>query len=224
MRGLFLVALVLQCLLAVVSLPALASDDDATSFWDFVVKDGAGTSVPLHKFQDAKAILIVNVASACGYTDQNYKELQMLYEKYHSVGLEILGFPCNQFGGQEPNGNEQILQFVQEQYKVSFPIFAKVLSMIVSLAVPRSLSHSLTLCTGDIVQIDVNGEDAHPLFKYLTTKLAGFVTNDIKWNFTKFLVVNGVPSKRYGTTTSPLQIESDIVAALGLSAQNEKEL
>ncbi|KAK1943425.1 putative glutathione peroxidase 5 [Phytophthora citrophthora] len=112
---------------------------------------------------------------------------QELYEKYHDEGFTVLGFPCNQFGGQEPGTAEDILKFTQEKYHVSFPLFSKV---------------------------DVNGENAHPLFRFLKKQLDGFITNDIKWNFTKFLIVNHEPLKRYGTTTSPLEIEGDIVQAL----------
>lgn len=112
---------------------------------------------------------------------------QTLYEKYQSQGLEILAFPCNQFGSQEPGSSDQILSFVQETYHVTFPVFAKV---------------------------NVNGADAHPLFKFLKHKLSGFITDDIKWNFSKFLVVDGVPFKRYATTTSPFGMEQDIAKAL----------
>ncbi|EEY63015.1 glutathione peroxidase, putative [Phytophthora infestans T30-4] len=141
----------------------------------------------MREFNAFPVILVVNVASDCGYTDKNYRELQELYEKYHDEGFMVLGFPCNQFGGQEPGTAEDILKFAQEKYHVTFPLFNKV---------------------------DVNGENAHPLFNFLKKKLDGFITNDIKWNFTKFLIVNHEPSKRYGTSTSPLEIESDIVQAL----------
>ncbi|GLE02205.1 hypothetical protein PINS_up011043 [Pythium insidiosum] len=171
-------------------LSAMGNDTAEPSLWSFTMKDASGKDVSMASFQSSKAILIVNVASACGYTDQNYKELQVLYNKYHTKGLEIIAFPCNQFGHQEPNSEPEILRFVRDQYHVSFPVMAKV---------------------------DVNGDDALPLFTYLQTKLPGFVTNSIKWNFTKFLVVDGVPTKRYATTTSPFALESDIVAALGLS-------
>ncbi|DAZ97153.1 TPA: hypothetical protein N0F65_004767 [Lagenidium giganteum] len=166
---------------------AVKAEEEEKSFFDFSVKDVDGKLVSLRQFADKKAILVVNVASECGYTDQNYRELQTLYEKYQGQGLEILAFPCNQFGSQEPRSGNDIIDFVQGQYQVTFPIFAK---------------------------IDVNGENADALFTYLKTKLTGFVTNDIKWNFTKFLIVNGEPFKRYATHTSPFSIESDIVEAL----------
>ncbi|TDH73799.1 uncharacterized protein CCR75_003300 [Bremia lactucae] len=163
------------------------------SFLDFSVPDLQGHPVSMREFNAFPVILVVNVASECGYTDRNYLELQVfqrdaeLYEKYHDEGLMVLGFPCNQFGGQEPGTAEDILKFTKEKYHVTFPLFSK---------------------------LDVNGESAHPLFVYLKKKLSGFVTDDIKWNFTKFLVVNHKPFKRYGTTTSPLEIENDVMQAL----------
>ncbi|ETL36000.1 hypothetical protein L916_11927 [Phytophthora nicotianae] len=185
---------------------------EKASFLDFTIPDLNGRQVSMREFNAFPVILVVNVASECGYTDKNYRELQVrcsrilrshgsselkhentclfvqeLYEKYHDEGFTVLGFPCNQFGGQEPGTAEDILKFTKEKYHVTFPLFAKV---------------------------DVNGENAHPLFKFLKKKLDGFVTNDIKWNFTKFLIVNHEPFKRYGTTTSPSEIENDIVHAL----------
>ncbi|ETK82611.1 hypothetical protein L915_12002 [Phytophthora nicotianae] len=160
---------------------------EKASFLDFTIPDLNGRQVSMREFNAFPVILVVNVASECGYTDKNYRELQELYEKYHDEGFTVLGFPCNQFGGQEPGTAEDILKFTKEKYHVTFPLFAKV---------------------------DVNGENAHPLFKFLKKKLDGFVTNDIKWNFTKFLIVNHEPFKRYGTTTSPSEIENDIVHAL----------
>ncbi|KAG3112157.1 hypothetical protein PI124_g7755 [Phytophthora idaei] len=160
---------------------------EKTAFLDFTIPDLKGRQVSMREFNAFPVILVVNVASECGYTNKNYRELQELYEKYHDEGFTVLGFPCNQFGGQEPGTAEDILKFTQEKYPVTFPLFAKV---------------------------DVNGENAHPLFKFLKEKLDGFITSDIKWNFTKFLIVNHEPFKRYGTTTSPLEIENDIVQAL----------
>ncbi|KAG2773048.1 hypothetical protein JG687_00003479 [Phytophthora cactorum] len=160
---------------------------EKTAFLDFTIPDLKGRQVSMREFNAFPVILVVNVASECGYTNKNYRELQELYEKYHDEGFTVLGFPCNQFGGQEPGTAEDILKFTQEKYHVTFPLFAKV---------------------------DVNGENAHPLFKFLKEKLDGFITSDIKWNFTKFLIVNHEPFKRYGTTTSPLEIENDIVQAL----------
>ncbi|CEG49095.1 RxLR-like protein [Plasmopara halstedii] len=163
------------------------SKSEETSFLDFSVPNLQGHEVSMREFHAFPVILVVNVASQCGYTDKNYRELQELYEKYHDEGFMVLGFPCNQFGGQEPGTADDILKFTQEKYHVTFPLFSKV---------------------------DVNGENAHPLFTYLKKQLDGYITNDIKWNFTKFLIVNHEPFMRYGTSTSPLEIESDIIQAL----------
>lgn len=131
-----------------------------------------------------KVLLIVNVASQCGFTSQ-YKELQDLYAQFHDQGLEILAFPCNQFGGQEPGTPQQIEEFCSTRFGVTFPIFQK---------------------------IDVNGANAHPLFEYLKTAAPGLLgTEAIKWNFTKFLVNrNGLPVKRYASASSPSSISADI--------------
>jgi glutathione peroxidase len=131
-----------------------------------------------------KLLLVVNVASECGFTSQ-YKDLQSLYEEFHAQGLEILAFPCNQFGGQEPGTPEQIEQFCSTKYGVTFPIFQKT---------------------------DVNGPDAHPLFEYLKTAAPGLLgTEAIKWNFTKFLIGrDGNPVKRYASASSPASIGADI--------------
>ncbi|CAI5730654.1 unnamed protein product [Peronospora destructor] len=163
---------------------------DGKSFMDFSVLDLHGRQVSMREFSAYRVILVVNVASECGYTDKNYRELQELQEKYSDEGFTVLGFPCNQFGGQEPGTADEIMKFTQKKCYVTFPMFSKV---------------------------DVNGDKAHPLFKFLTKRLDGFVTNDIKWNFTKFLIINHEPVKRYGTTTSPLEIENDIVQALHVS-------
>ncbi|KAG1710048.1 hypothetical protein DVH05_017056 [Phytophthora capsici] len=179
--------LLLAMTLALLGHALAAPDGEPTSFLDFTVPDLQGRQVSMRAFNAFPVILVVNVASECGYTDKNYRELQELYEKYHDEGFTVLGFPCNQFGGQEPGTAEDILKFTQEKYHVTFPLFSKV---------------------------DVNGENAHPLFRFLKKQLDGFITNDIKWNFTKFLIVNHEPLKRYGTTTSPLEIEDDIVQAL----------
>ncbi len=131
-----------------------------------------------------KLLLVVNVASECGFTSQ-YKDLQSLYEEFHAQGLEILAFPCNQFGGQEPGTPEQIEQFCSTKYGITFPIFQKT---------------------------DVNGPDAHPLFEYLKTAAPGLLgTEAIKWNFTKFLIGrDGNPVKRYASASSPTSIGADI--------------
>jgi glutathione peroxidase len=136
---------------------------------------------------EGKVLLIVNTASKCGFTPQ-FAGLEKLYEKYKDQGLEVLGFPCNQFGGQDPGSNEQIGAFCQKNYGVNFPMFAKV---------------------------DVKGPEAHILFRYLTNNSKGLLGNGIKWNFTKFLIAkDGKILNRYAPTTKPETLESDIQAAL----------
>ena len=135
-----------------------------------------------------KVMLIVNTASKCGFTPQ-FAGLEKLYEKYKSQGLEVLGFPCNQFGGQDPGTNKEIGTFCQRNYGVSFPMFAKV---------------------------DVKGPEAHVIFRYLTREVKGLLgSRNIKWNFTKFLVGrNGEVLERYAPTTKPEALEADIEKAL----------
>lgn len=136
---------------------------------------------------EGNVLLIVNTASKCGFTPQ-FAGLEKLYEKYKDQGLEILGFPCNQFGGQDPGTNEQIGDFCQKNYGVHFPMFAKV---------------------------DVKGPEAHILFRYLTNNSKGILGNGIKWNFTKFLIgKDGTILNRYAPTTKPETLENDIQAAL----------
>nr|QAA78881.1 glutathione peroxidase [Dioscorea esculenta] len=153
------------------------------SIYDFTVKDIDGKDVSLSKFK-GKVLLIVNVASKCGLTTSNYTELSHLYEKYKDQGFEILAFPCNQFGGQEPGSNSQIKQFACTRFKAEFPIFDKV---------------------------DVNGPNTAPVYQFLKSNAGGFFGDLIKWNFEKFLVdKNGKVVERYQPTTSPFQIEKDI--------------
>ncbi|XP_031122279.1 probable phospholipid hydroperoxide glutathione peroxidase [Ipomoea triloba] len=153
------------------------------SIHDFTVKDIDGKDVSLSKFK-GKVLLIVNVASKCGLTTSNYSELSHIYEKYKTQGFEILAFPCNQFGGQEPGSNEQIKQFACTRFKAEFPIFDKV---------------------------DVNGPNTAPVYQFLKSNAGGFLGDLIKWNFEKFLVdKNGKVVERYQPTTSPFQIEKDI--------------
>lgn len=134
-----------------------------------------------------KTVLIVNVASKCGFTPQ-YAGLEELYRKYRERGFEILAFPCNQFGAQEPGDAEEIANFCTLTYDVSFPLFAK---------------------------IDVNGPDADPLYQHLREQKRGLIGDAIKWNFTKFLVnAEGEVVKRYAPTTKPYQIDKDIAALL----------
>lgn len=134
-----------------------------------------------------KLILVVNTASHCGFTPQ-YAGLEALYKKYAAQGLVILGFPCNQFGKQEPGSTDDITQTCQINYGVSFPIFEKV---------------------------QVNGRAAHPVFRYLKTELPGVFGRRIKWNFTKFLIGrDGKPLQRFAPITTPEKMESTIIAAL----------
>lgn len=130
-----------------------------------------------------KTVMVVNTASKCGLTPQ-YEGLENLYQKYKDDGLVILGFPCNQFGNQEPGDANDIEEFCQVNYGVSFPIFEK---------------------------IEVNGRNTHPVFKYLKSKLGGLLGSSIKWNFTKFVVdKDGKPVKRFAPTTKPEAMEDYI--------------
>jgi glutathione peroxidase len=158
-----------------------------TSIYDFTAKSLQGKDVPLSDFKD-KVLLIVNTASKCGFTPQ-YAGLESLYEKLNAKGLAILGFPCNQFGQQEPGGPEEIGAFCQMNYGVSFPMFDK---------------------------IDVNGPKAHPLYQYLKDEQPGVLgTKNIKWNFTKFLVDrDGKVVDRFAPMTKPEDIEKSIAKVL----------
>ncbi len=157
-----------------------------SSLYDLTVKKSDGSDVALEEYE-GKVMLIVNTASKCGFTPQ-FKELQGLYEEYKEQGLVVLGFPCDQFMNQEFDDQDEILEFCQVNYGVSFPMFAKV---------------------------DVKGKDAHPLFKYLTKEKKGLLLSDIKWNFTKFLISkDGEVYDRYSPQTNPRKIEDDIVKLL----------
>jgi glutathione peroxidase len=153
------------------------------SVYDFTAKTIRSEEQSLADYK-GKVLLIVNTASKCGFTPQ-YKELQELYEQYRDRDFVVLGFPCNQFGHQEPGTEEEIEQFCQVNYGVTFPMFAKV---------------------------DVNGENAHPLFEYLKEKAPGVLgTKAIKWNFTKFLVDrNGNVVARFASQTRPSELKSEI--------------
>lgn len=157
--------------------------ESATSVYDFHANDILGKNVPLDKYR-GHVLIIVNVASNCGLTDTNYKQLQQLYNQYsEKEGLRILAFPSNQFAGQEPGTSEEILNFVQ-QYNVTFDMYEK---------------------------IDVNGENAHPLWKWLKTRKEGLITNAIKWNFTKFIVdKEGKVVERFAPSTEPLSMEETL--------------
>jgi glutathione peroxidase len=155
--------------------------------YDFQAKAIDGREVPLSTYK-GKVLLIVNVASRCGFTPQ-YSGLQLLYEQHKASGFEVLGFPCNQFGQQEPGKESDIQNFCDTTYGVNFPLFSKV---------------------------DVNGPKAHPIFEFLKREKPGFLgLKMIKWNFTKFLIDRtGRPIKRYSPQTTPAQIEKDLEAAL----------
>ncbi len=161
---------------------------NVTAF-DFVVKNAKGEDVDLNQYK-GRCLLVVNVASACGFTPQ-YKGLQELYEKYRDQGLTILGFPCNQFGSQESRSNDEIQEFCETRFSIQFPVLAK---------------------------IEVNGTDADPLFQFLKKEAPGVLgTQAIKWNFTKFLVDReGRVVGRYAPNTQPSEIEADILKTLGL--------
>lgn len=151
-------------------------------FYDLEAKTISGQTISMSAY-NGKTIIIVNTASKCGFTPQ-FEGLEKLYQKYKDQGLVILGFPCNQFGKQEPGVGEEIQEFCQINYGVTFPIFDKV---------------------------DVNGINTHPIFKYLKSNLGGFLGSFIKWNFTKFVIdKNGKPKKRFGPMTKPENMESFI--------------
>ena len=150
--------------------------------YDFIVKDAQGCDVNLKDYE-GKALLIVNTATGCGFTPQ-YEGLQDLYEKYSQKGFEILDFPCNQFGNQAPGTEEEIEDFCQSRYGVTFKMFQKVL---------------------------VNGKGEEPLYTYLKSQKTGVFGKNIKWNFTKFLVDReGNVVERFAPTTTPEQIEAAI--------------
>ena len=155
--------------------------------YDFEALQINGQSVPLSQFK-GKVMLIVNTASACGFTPQ-FAGLEALHQTYGPQGLVVLGFPCNQFGAQDAGSNAEIAEFCQLNYGVSFPMMAK---------------------------IDVNGEQAHPLYQWLASEAPGLLgTKSIKWNFTKFLVgKDGAVLKRYAPTDTPASLSHDIAAAL----------
>ena len=156
------------------------------NIYDFKVRNAQGVEVSMAEYQ-GKVLLIVNTATGCGFTPQ-YEGLQELYNKYKDEGLEILDFPCNQFGHQAPGTEEEIQEFCTLKYKTTFPLFAK---------------------------IEVNGKNASPLFEFLKKQKGGFLGDDIKWNFTKFLVArSGAVVERYAPATRPEKIEDDILKLL----------
>lgn len=166
----------------------LASRSMSSPIWDLSVTDIAGETFTLDRHRD-RVLLVVNVASRCGYTPQ-YRSLERLYGLHRAQGLVVLGFPCNQFGGQEPGSDPDIAAFCQLTYDVTFPMFAR---------------------------IDVNGPATHPLYRFLKARKRGLLgTRAIKWNFTKFLVDRaGRVVERFGPADSPESIEPAIVSCLG---------
>ena len=160
-----------------------------TSIYDFTATGIDGQPVPLSQFK-GQALLVVNTASACGFTPQ-FAGLEALHKSYGAKGLAVLGFPCNQFGAQDKGSNSEIASFCQLNYGVSFPMMAK---------------------------IEVNGTGADPLYQWLCAEAPGLLgTKAIKWNFTKFLVgKNGQVLKRYAPTDTPKSLEKAIEAALGI--------
>lgn len=150
----------------------------APKFFDFSAKLLSGKEISMNDYQ-GKTILVVNTASKCGLTPQ-YEGLEKLYQNYKDQGFVVLGFPCNQFGNQESGSSSEIQEFCQMNYGVSFPMFDK---------------------------IEVNGNNAHPIFKYLKSKLWTIFGSSVKWNFTKFLIdKSGKPVKRFSPTTKPEKI------------------
>ncbi|GAA5194587.1 glutathione peroxidase [Ferrimonas gelatinilytica] len=158
-----------------------------SALYQFTVESNSGAQIPMSEYQ-GKVLLIVNTASKCGFTPQ-YEGLEQLHQAYSERGLTVLGFPCNQFGNQEPGSAAEISDFCQLNYGVNFPLMAKV---------------------------EVNGDDAHPLYQHLKTEAPGVLgSKGIKWNFTKFLVNrDGEVVKRYAPTTTPKSIAADIEALL----------
>lgn len=167
----------------ILAFPANSQDNKSKeNFYQFKAKSLQGKEISMKSYE-GKVVLVVNTASKCGFTPQ-YEGLEKLYKTYKDKGLVILGFPCNQFGGQEPKSETEIGEFCSLNYGVTFPLFSK---------------------------IEVNGDEAHPLYKFLKVQLPGTMGNDIKWNFTKFLLDRkGNPVKRYGSTIKPIEITEDI--------------
>ncbi|MDR3528635.1 MAG: glutathione peroxidase [Rhizomicrobium sp.] len=159
-----------------------------TTLYDFSAPTLSGDEIRLKDFA-GQVVVVVNTASKCGFTPQ-YAGLESLYQTYKSRGLVVLGFPCNQFGAQEPGSADDIAAFCAINYGVTFPVFAKV---------------------------DVNGAQAHPLFSYLTKALPGWMGRRVRWNFTKFLIArDGTPLRRFAPTTEPQRLALHIDEALRL--------
>jgi len=158
----------------------------ANSIFELSAKANDGLDLPLRTFE-GRVLLVVNTASKCGFTPQ-YEGLEALYKKYKDKGLVILGFPCDQFAHQEPEGDAEIANFCKANFGVTFPLMSKV---------------------------EVNGPNAHPVFYYLKRKAPGFLGGRIKWNFTKFLIGrDGKAVQRFASAIEPREMEKDIEAAL----------
>ena len=165
----------------------MSTQTPAPTIYDFAAKSISGTDIALSQFK-GQVMLIVNTASKCGFTPQ-FGGLEALHKTYAGKGLAVLGFPCNQFGSQDPGADGEIAEFCQVNYGVSFPMMGKV---------------------------DVNGPAAHPLYKWLSAEAPGLLgSKSIKWNFTKFLVgKDGQVIKRYAPTDKPVNLAKDVEAAL----------
>lgn len=180
---------ILISLLLILSINIYAKDATMNTIYDFTVKTIDGKETTLEDYK-GKVMLIVNVASKCGYTPQ-YDGLEALYQKYKDKGLVVLGFPCNQFGSQEPGTEAEIQNFCRVNFGVTFPMFSK---------------------------INVNGADTHPLYVYLKSEKPGVLGSEaIKWNFTKFLVdKEGKVVERFGSSTKPSELEEKIEKLLNI--------
>lgn len=155
-------------------------------FYNYSIESPKGEEIDMSQYK-GKVVLVVNTATQCGLTPQ-FEGLEELHQKYKDEGLEVLGFPCNQFLGQEPESNDSMEETCKINHGVTFQLTKK---------------------------IDVNGSDAHPIFEYLKDQLGGFLGSNIKWNFTKFLIdKDGNPYKRYSPTTAPSNIEEDVITLL----------
>ena len=154
-----------------------------TTFYDFEANNIKGETISMKDYE-GKTVIVVNTASKCGFTPQ-YEGLEKLYQQYKDQGLVILGFPCNQFANQEPGSSDEIEEFCEINYGVTFPLFEK---------------------------INVNGKETHPIFKYLKLQLSGGIFgSSIKWNFTKFVIDSqGIPVKRFSPNTKPENMENTI--------------
>ena len=179
--------ILISAFLVIIPTHMYAKEKTMPKIYDFKVKTIEGEETTLSPYKN-NVLLIVNVASKCGFTPQ-YDGLEALYQKYKEKGFFVLGFPCNQFGSQEPGTEEEIQNFCRVNFGVTFPMFSK---------------------------IDVNGDTTHPLYQYLKSEQPGFLgTEMIKWNFTKFLVDReGNVVKRFGSATKPEEIQKDIESLL----------